>query len=487
MTTATATNIVSFKVPTLSLTQLVSKVSRQLPKLTTNEMLKGIHMRFEEDHITATVYNGFLALRSTKELETPIQISRPFEVVLMHPKLATVFNQLSGAFTTIKFDPTHKTINLSSGKSKYKLSALDGLEYPNVTDIIERVPRVGTLTAEFIRTAYAQVPKFASKEETRPVLRAVKHDIDSEGSIQLTATNSYTLRTKRVPFLSDIEEAKQVLVPSEVLTELSFLLNKVEEEKVYLHASDKGVAFKWEDQEKSLSYVLYSALQEGNYPDTSRLSDVPASAPKVTILRSVFEQAIKRVLVGMTVEGGASNIHFAVKGRQARVFTRGQFPALEDFTTETSYPEEIIYTLSPQYILNGLQSFTSEELTLTLNTNITPIFIEDAQGQEGVALTLPVRTTESLKVEWPEVEEPLNLNATSEEAIVAPAGEPDEVKCFVSTTAQEGSYYVTYQSTEEDEEPWGGYTIANTQEALKELNDQMIASENIFISDVLYD
>lgn len=476
---------VSVKIPTLYLTQLVSKIVRQLPKQTSIDLLKGIHFEITSDSITATSYNGVMATRITKDLESPLKLERPLTMVLMHPSIGRVFNQLSGSMTTFKYDQVKKTVQLTSDKSKYKLAAVDADDFPNVEDIITRVPRTGTLTAEFLKQSYSQLPKFTSASESRPVLQGVQHSIKADGSIVLTSTDSFSLRTKRIPFYSEVEEDSAAVVPVAILTELSNLLNKIEEEKVYLHTSAKGIAFHWEDQENHLSFQLYSSLIDGNYPDTTKLVERDDASPRVRFVRASLEQAIKRVLVGTAGQDSNNQIHFGVKGRQARVFTKGEFPAIEDLITESPYDGEIVFTFNPQFLLKNLQSFRSDEVLLTFTSNLRPVFVEDSGMTDGLSLLLPIRTTENVTVEWPEITEPLDFTPAAPTEVTPP--EKQAVTCFVDTKSSPGQHFVTYQEVDSDEEPWGGYNIDPTDEALKQLNASICDSENVEIADTQYD
>ena len=509
--TNTLPKTVSVKIPTLYLTQLVSKIARLLPKQTANDLLKGIHLQVTEDAITASVYNGLIAVRVTKDMESPLKLSMPIDVVLMHPRISSVFSQLKGAETTLKYDIARQSIEFKSNKSKYKVGALNSESYPNLDDIIDAAPRIGTLTAELIKASYIHIPKFVSQEAARPTLQGVLHNVQADGKIILTATDAHTLRTRSIPYFSEIQEDTSLVVPGSVLMEVSGLIGKIDDEKVYLHANQKAVAYHWEDEEQSLSYALHSSLIDGNYPDTSRLS-INESGPesKVRFVRSEVEQAIKRVLVGTVGESSSNNsIYFAVKGRQARVFTVGEFPAVEDFATESNFDEEFVSAYNAQYLLKALQTFRSDEIVLSLTATMRPIFFEDPSQIEGVALTLPIRMNENVTVDWPEVVESFEFEAqpavadpTPTPAVqsptpevvsapvteqAAPPAQEDTVNCFVDTFSKPGFYFVTYRSTRVEEDAWGGYEVDATPEAVALINAQICQSENVKIQDVIYE
>lgn len=392
--------MIKFKLPTEMLQQFAQDLGRTIPSLTTVEALKGMYIHFDKDVITATAFNGAVAVRLERELDQPLAIE-PFDVVLSHPKLVTLLKKLNGVMTTLKYDEERATVELLSGGSKYRLQSIPPSEYPNISDMIGRMKSVGTLLAEDLTVVYTSTSGFTAKAETRPVLQGINHSFLGNGVIDVHATDSHTLR--KIDLQIDDEgntpDQTSYVVPVLFTTEMSRLLSKREDCSVRMRLSDRAIAYDWLVEDTRTTYTVYGRVIDGAYPDIARLTHI-ATDVHVQMSKSTVLELLGRIQ-STSVE--AEHVIIAFKGSKAKMLTRGQFPTVESFSLEMPYEadEPFVATFATQYLQTGVRSFVEDALRFHVGGPTSPLFITSIDDEnEGIALVLPLRTTGSVDIDW---------------------------------------------------------------------------------------
>ena len=176
-------------------------------------------------------------------------------------------------------------IEILSDLGKYKLSGLNGEEFPKVPTI-EGANNVdlpsSTLLKAISKTIFA-----TSNDDLRPVMCGVFVELD-ESNITFVATDAHKLVRFKSNGMSG-NTPGTFIIPKKPLNVLKSLLNSTEAD-VALEYNDTNVHFKFDNVN------LICRLVDGKYPNYEAV--IPKVNPnKLTIERSSFLNSIKRVAI----------------------------------------------------------------------------------------------------------------------------------------------------------------------------------------------
>lgn len=417
--------MIKFKLPTEVLSQLATDLGPVIPSLSTSEAIKGMYVHFDKDVITAAGYNGAVAIRVQRELDKPLEIE-PFDVVLSHPKLISLLKKLSGLQTTLKYDPERQTVDLVSGGSKYRLHTMGADQYPNIREMIVLTTSVATVHAEEITRAYQATAGFVKKDESRPVLQGVNHHIHGD-TLELVATDSHILRKTSLCLDVNVDQLDMDVsysLPSTFTTQVYRLLNKREECSIRFRTSDRAVAYEWHVEENRSSYTVYGRIIDGSYPDTGRLTVIGNDYTKVQVSKHTVLDLLSRI---QATSDASEHVIMAFNGSKAKLLTKGEFPTLENFSLESPYEESKPFAamFNTAFLQTAFKSFSEDAIALHVMNAGRPIFFESIEDRtEGLGLVLPIRSTDSLSIDWGPEEEVSSEVTDVLEPVAEPAAEP---------------------------------------------------------------
>ncbi len=176
-------------------------------------------------------------------------------------------------------------IEISSDTGKYKLSGLDGNEFPRIP-AIEQATKI-EIPAETLLEAVNKTIFATGNDELRPVMSGVYFQMGKDHT-NFVATDAHRLvRYRR----TDIRAAKQAsfIVPRKPLTLLKNALGTMNS-KVTIEFNDANAFFSFGN------FHLICRLIDGKYPNYEAV--IPVDNPnKLTIDRDLFLNAIRRISI----------------------------------------------------------------------------------------------------------------------------------------------------------------------------------------------
>jgi DNA polymerase-3 subunit beta len=231
----------------------------------------------------------------------------------------------------------------------------------------------------------------ASRDDARPILTGVL--LVAEGSgLRLVATDSYRLAVRDLPGESRLAahlsgaaaEGRHVLVPAKALGELQRLL--AAEQTVELSFSDRDACF---DTGRAR---VSTRLIEGQFPNYQQL--IPTGYPnRLVVAREAFIEAVKRVrLIGRDRDNAPIRLMMSTSGLELQTIVHDVGQATETLDAKYEGAETTI-AFNPEFLLDGLQAISSEEVSVeTLDTS-KPAIVRSAEGGDFLYLLMPVRVS----------------------------------------------------------------------------------------------
>lgn len=305
-----------------------------------------------------------------------------------HRWLTDTIRQISGrkraADITVTADGKKLTVN-GRGYTLHLEAELNAAEYPARPNL-QCTPTLVDATG--FRAAFSKAAVAASKDETLPLLTAVKLEL-SPGQLGIWATDRYRLVHSTLP--SEGADDGTAVIKSRLL------------EASLKHLNDDSINLGFVDTETGTSIVLHSgpttyAIRgtDGEYPPLAKLfpDEVDSSVEvDADVLREAASVARALSDYGMpctvAIDGTGASLTFneGVFGRSTTPKAEGEYVAGEK--------EAAVVAFNSRYLEEALQSITTKKVRISRTKPARPwLFTEEAQPA-GTApfrhLIMPVR------------------------------------------------------------------------------------------------
>jgi DNA polymerase-3 subunit beta len=274
-------------------------------------------------------------------------------------------------------------LNITSGKSTFKLIGLPEKDYPSLPDITsteEIVTETDTLREMIEKTVYA-----TGDSDTRYALNGLLfHFIPKKKVVELkvVGTDGHRLALASREIHGKLSEEKRLILPKKTAIELRRLLEE-KEGNVSIGLNKNHISFKLDD------IVLTSRLIEGTYPTYEQV--IPQdNEKKVIIDRLLFSKALRRTsimsrektnLVRIDIENGKSTlISINPDIGEAREEVAVQYKG-----------ESISIGFNARYLLDALNVATGDAIQLELQDPLSPTLLREEEDKGYRCVIMPMR------------------------------------------------------------------------------------------------
>ena len=271
-----------FTVSQSSLAKALLVVSKGMASNSTLAYLMGIYIKASEGTLEFQTANLTISIRH----RISANVEEDGATVVSGKVIMGIVKTLPDAAVTFSMDPGTQVVEISCGKSHFRLNTLNANDFPEFpTFAFERsIELPSALLSEMVDKVY----KVTSRDTSRPILQGVLLSVD-QNTIRLVATDSYRLAVcdSNVE-TSSSDEAFTTIVPGatfhDVLTSPSMT------DKILVGTTDSQVVFVF----GNTTYI--SRKIEGNFPNYRQL--LPATCnTSIKLDPAQFGGALKRVSV----------------------------------------------------------------------------------------------------------------------------------------------------------------------------------------------
>lgn len=269
---------------------------------------------------------------------------------------------------------------IASGRFRSEIRTLPAEEFPTLPQVAESSV---TLDAAVLADALHQVVPAASGDDARPILTGVLFAAEGDG-LRLVATDSYRLAVRDVAASGVLGAEQQVLVPSRALREIERLLGP--SASLTLRLSERDASF--EVVSEGVTTRLETRLIEGDFPNYRQL--IPSEYPnELTVSREVLAEAVRRVKL-MAREGTPVRLSMSAEGLELVAVTQDVGQASEAVDA-TFAGEDLTVAFNPEYLLDGIEIATGDEVTLSTLDALKPAVLRSTDSSSFLYLLMPVR------------------------------------------------------------------------------------------------
>ena len=330
--------------------EAVSFVVRLISPRPQLPQLSGVLIEADGNQVSLSVFDYEVSAKVT--LAAAVDSSGT--VLVQGRLLSEIVSKLPG--TTVALAMQDNRVQVTSGSSKFNLSAMSTAEYPKTPEF----PKIsGKIAATDLAHAVSQVAPAASREEVTPVLTAVMVTASAK-ELTLVATDRFRVAAKRVAW-SGTASDKESLIPTRVLVEVS---------KTFANEGDLEIALG--DDEKSLvgfksdNKQVTTATVKGKYPAV--LSLFPDEIEHAAVLTTEdLLDATKRV--ALVVDREKPVRYRFTESELILESVGGEVADASEQVSAALTGEPVTVSLRPQFVADALHGIDGDHVRVGFTTN----------------------------------------------------------------------------------------------------------------------
>ncbi len=279
----------------------------------------------------------------------------------------------------INFESSNDTVTIFSGRSKYSLSTLPAIDFPNIEEWKGDV-EFKLCKSELLRLIESTHFSMAN-QDVRYYLNGMS--IETEGKeIRSVATDGHRLAICKLAIDSLELPNRQVIVPRKGILEIIRLLDPVEEDvQVFLGSNHIRII----DTEFSFT----SKLVDGRFPDYRRV--LPRNGDKIlNTNKDQLRQVLSRASILSNEKFKGVRLNFSKTDLKITANNPEQEQAEEALAIDFPY-EEVEIGFNVNYVLDVLSAIKDTTVKFTLADANSSVVIEGENSGEAIYVVMPMR------------------------------------------------------------------------------------------------
>lgn len=376
---AEAAQSVKFKVDRDVLADAVTWTTKSIPQRPAVPVLTGLLITANADgSVDLAVFDYEVSARARIAADVEVEGT----ILVSGRLLADIARALPPQPVVFELDGTK--VSVTCGSSRFALMTMPVEEYPALPEVPETT---GVISASDFQSAVGQVNIATSKDETLPILTAMRVEIEGD-RVTLLATDRYRLAVREFTWNPRNPQVEAVaLVRGKTMSEAAKAMSGDIEIALAESGGKEMLAFSSEGR------VTTSLLVEGDYPKVRSLfpKDVAITAVMET---SALREAVRRVSL-VAERNSPIKFEFADGSLVLRAGAGDDAQATEALPA-TIEGDDITTGFNPGYIAEGLAQIDTPFVRFSLTEPKKPVVISgmtEADGEEDTSyryLLMPI-------------------------------------------------------------------------------------------------
>ncbi len=270
---------------------------------------------------------------------------------------------------TAAMEAKDSALKIESGGSQAVIKGLGAQDFPIIPEMEGEF--LFSVSPESFGSAISKLLFCAASDTTRPELTGVNMTF-FEKEMRLAATDSFRLSEVNVPVNKEknfdvfLAKSPSAIVPSQTLAEVLRIAGD-EEQEIKVAVEESQIFF------QAGSARIVSRLINGKYPEYKHIIPIKF-ATQALVSREELSRAVKIASVFAGSKGG--EIKFTVADKKVIVESQSAEAGENktEISAQVSGPEQKI-VFNPRYILDGINSVTTNSLDIFINDGASPSVI----------------------------------------------------------------------------------------------------------------
>lgn len=354
-------------------------VSRAISPRNLIPILTGIKFELTDEGLYLYASDTDISIRTfipSKDIE---EIKELGSIVIVGKYIVEIIRKLPNTNITVEVMDGNKMI-VSTDNTEFNLNGVNSNEFPNLDLSETKEPII--MNASLIKKIIAQTFFATSKNESRPLLTGINFRI--EGNLmEVIATDSYRLAKKNIELDRSIDNEVNIVIPGKNLLELDKIVVD-DDENLELHIFENKILFKYKN------ILFLSRLLSGTYPATSSIIPNDFSVEVECSCNGLFEMIDRASL--LTSDRDKNTIKLELQNQEMIISSNSPEIGKVEEKMAVSSNDEISISFSSKYMLDCIKSFETNNVTLYMNSDNSPIIVKSAEDESLIQLVLPIKT-----------------------------------------------------------------------------------------------
>lgn len=332
------------------LSDAISFVVRLLSPKPQLPQLSGVMIDATNNQVTLSIFDYEVAAK----VSISAAVDQPGKVLVQARLLAEIVSKLPSDSVSMALNESR--VQVSSGSSKFSLSAMSTSDYPETPGTSSAS---GKVAASDFAHAVAQVAVAASREEVTPVLTAVMISAKAK-NISLVATDRFRVAVNSTIWQGS-ELDRDILIPAKVISEIA---------KTFSQEGDLEIGF-GTDERDMISFSagnksVGTATIKGKYPAVLQL--FPENVENFAVVNTHdLLDATKRVALVVDRE---KPLRYKFEGSELSLESIGSDVADASEQISCSLTgDAVTVSLRPQFLVDALTGVDAETVKLGFTIN----------------------------------------------------------------------------------------------------------------------
>ena len=338
-------------------------------------LLEGLLLEAKDDSISIKGYD----LKTGIVTNVPAEVEKPGGIVINARLFCEIIRKMPGQYITLSVSSGY-IAEIKSEVSEFEILGFPTSDYPELPIVDEQDKiEIGGAT---LKKMISQTNFAVSDNESRPIHTGALFETQ-DGILTIVAVDGYRLALRREPMDNENTSELSFVVPGAALTEVERIITDGDG-VVNLTLGSKHIIFKIEDT------ILISRRLEGEFLNYK--NSVPVQAKyRIKVEKDDLISAVERVSLIIS-DKMKSPVKCIFEDGIVKLFSASALGKASDECTVVGDGEGLEIGFNDKYLLEALKAAPADDVTLELNSGVTPCIISPADDSNNfLYMILPVR------------------------------------------------------------------------------------------------
>lgn len=361
------------------LLESLNHTSRAISPRNLIPILTGIKFELNEDGLYLSASDTDISIRCLIPTSDIVEVKEFGSIVIGGKYIVEIIKKLPNVDITIEVMDGYKMI-VSTDNTEFNLNGINSNEFPNLD--LEETKEPILLKTNLIKKIISQTFFATSRNESRPILTGINFRIDGH-IMEVIATDSYRLAKKTIELDRNLDEIINIVIPGKNLLELDKIIDD-NKENLEIHIFENKILFKYKN------ILFLSRLLSGTYPATSSIIPNDFSVLVECSCNGLYEMIDRASL--LTSDRDKNTIKLELKNNEMVISSNSPEIGKVEEKMKVESNDEISISFSSKYMLDCIKSFETNNITMYMNNDNSPIIVKSSEDESLIQLVLPIKT-----------------------------------------------------------------------------------------------
>lgn len=304
-----------------------------------------------------------------------------FSFTVNGKRLASIIKEIPKGNVLIEIGENYSVNVKNKGlRGNYTLVGMQKGEFPDLPVFVEK--NSIEMDQSALKDVIRKVAYAAATDSIKPSFCGVYFISEEKGSLTTVATDSKRLSLVSSQINSELKIEEGVIIPLKTVHEVSRLLSS--QGKCSFSIGKNQCFFRIGETE------IISRLVDGQFPNYKQV--IPKEYKmKVVVEKSKLLEALRRVMIFTREPAYKILLYIHKEQMKIEAKTKELGEAEEEIRVTSSTDDKITIGLSAQYFIESIKEIDTDDVDLSITSNISPLMISPKGNKKDVSVIMPIQ------------------------------------------------------------------------------------------------